>query len=310
MIKIFAQAFFFIFFIFFIFNFSFLKGIETKIIAIVNNEPITSYELKNKILTKLILSNQIINQEIINQSKNAAIKSLINVKLKKFEIEKYKIKPDLNNINSHLNKISLNNIEALKQKFIDNSIDYQIFLNEVKVELSWQQLIYSIYNNKVKIDENLINNELQELIKNRKKQNEYKLSEIEIEITEENKDKAVNEVMKEIDSIGFEKTARKLSISSTALNNGNLGWVNSISLSKQMSDILSKMKINEISKPIATLNNVLFFKITDKRSVSANNLNIDDLKKNLINNKTNELFKLYSNNHLSKIRSTSFIKFR
>jgi peptidyl-prolyl cis-trans isomerase SurA len=307
MIKIFAQVFFFIFFVF---NFSFLKGIENKIIAIVNNEPITSYELKNKILTKLILSNQIINQEIINQSKNAAIKSLINVKLKKFEIEKYKIKPDLNNINSHLNKISLNNIEALKQKFIDNSIDYQIFLNEVKVELSWQQLIYSIYNNKVKIDENLINNELQELIKNRKKQNEYKLSEIEIEITEENKDKAVNEVMKEIDSIGFEKTARKLSISSTALNNGNLGWVNSISLSKQMSDILSKMKINEISKPIATLNNVLFFKITDKRSVSANNLNIDDLKKNLINNKTNELFKLYSNNHLSKIRSTSFIKFR
>ena len=307
MIKIFAQVFFFIFFVF---NFSFLKGIENKIIAIVNNEPITSYELKNKILTKLILSNQIINQEIIDQSKNAAIKSLINVKLKKFEIDKYKIKPDLNNINSHLNKISLNNIEALKQKFTDNSIDYQIFLNEVKVELAWQQLIYSRYKNKVKIDENLINNELQELIKNRKKQNEYKLSEIEIEITDENKDKAVNEVMKEIDSIGFEKTARKLSISSTAINNGNLGWVNSISLSKQMNDILSKMKINEISKPIATLNNVLFFKITDKRSVSANNLNIDDLKKNLINNKTNELFKLYSNNHLSKIRSTSFIKFR
>ena len=307
MIKIFAQVFFFIFFVF---NFSFLKGIENKIIAIVNNEPITSYELKNKILTKLILSNQIINQEIIDQSKNAAIKSLINVKLKKFEIDKYKIKADLNNINSHLNKISLNNIEALKQKFTDNSIDYQIFLNEVKVELAWQQLIYSRYKNKVKIDENLINNELQELIKNRKKQNEYKLSEIEIEITDENKDKAVNEVMKEIDSIGFEKTARKLSISSTAINNGNLGWVNSISLSKQMNDILSKMKINEISKPIATLNNVLFFKITDKRSVSANNLNINDLKKNLIDNKTNELFKLYSNNHLSKIRSSSFIKFR
>ena len=307
MIKIFAQVFFFIFFVF---NFSFLKGIENKIIAIVNNEPITSYELKNKILTKLILSNQIINQEIIDQSKNAAIKSLINVKLKKFEIDKYKIKPDLNNINSHLNKISLNNIEALKQKFTDNSIDYQIFLNEVKVELAWQQLIYSRYKNKVKIDENLINNELQELIKNRKKQNEYKLSEIEIEITDENKDKAVNEVMKEIDSIGFEKTARKLSISSTAINNGNLGWINSKSLSKRMSDILNKMKINEISQPITSLNNVLFLKITDKRSVKTNNLNIDDLKKNLINNKTNELFKLYSNNYLSKIRSNSFIKFK
>ena len=295
MIKIFAQVFFFIFFVF---NFSFLKGIENKIIAIVNNEPITSYELKNKILTKLILSNQIINQEIIDQSKNAAIKSLINVKLKKFEIDKYKIKPDLNNINSHLNKISLNNIEALKQKFTDNSIDYQIFLDELEVEFAWQQLIYLRYNKKVKIDENLINNELQELIKNGKEQNEYKLSEIEIEITEENKDKVVNDVMKEINSIGFENTARKLSISSTAMNNGNLGWINSKSLSKQMSDILIKMKINEISKPIRKLNNVLFFKITDKRIVKGNNLNINDIKKNLINNKTNELFKLYSNNHI------------
>ena len=118
-------------------------------------------------------------------------------------------------------------MKRLKQKFTDNSIDYQIFLNELEVELAWQKLIYSRYNNKVKIDENLINNELQELIKNGKKQNEYKLSEIEIEITEENKDKAVNEVMKEINSIGFENTARKLSISSTAINNGNLGWVNS-----------------------------------------------------------------------------------
>ncbi|MDC1130291.1 peptidylprolyl isomerase [Pelagibacteraceae bacterium] len=307
---IFKQLIQIFFFVFFILNSNILKGIENKIIAMVNNEPITSYELKNKILTKLILSDQIVNQEIIDQSKIAAIKSLINVKLKKFEIEKYKIKPDLNNINSHLNKISSNNIEALKKKFTDNSIDYQIFLNEIKVELAWQQLIYSKYNKKVKIDEKLVNNELQELIKNGKKQNEYKLSEIEIEITEENKDIAVNEVMKQIDSIGFEKTARKLSISPTAMDNGNLGWVNSESLSKQMSDILNQMKINEISKPIIKLNNVLFFKITDKRSFKANNLNIDELKKNLINNKTNELFKLYSNNHLSKIRNNAFIKFR
>jgi len=307
MIKIFAQIFFFIFFVF---NFSFLKGIENKIIATVNNEPITSYELKNKILTTLILSGQTINQEIIDQSKNAAIKSLINVKLKKIEIEKYKIKPDLNNINSHLNKISLNNIEALKQKFTDNSIDYQIFLNEIEIELAWQQLIYSTYSKKVKIDENLINNELQELIKKGKKQNEYKLSEIEIEITNENKDIVINEVLKEIDTIGFEKTANKLSISTTAINDGNLGWVNSKSLSKQMSNILNKMKINEISKPIIKLNSVLFFKITDKRSFKTNNQNKDDLKKNIINNKTNELFKLYSNNHLSKIKNSSFIKFK
>tara|TARA_Y100000389_G_scaffold45883_1_gene40757 strand:- start:2565 stop:3491 length:927 start_codon:yes stop_codon:yes gene_type:complete len=305
--KILAQV---LFLFFFIFNFSFLKGIETKIVVMVNNEPVTSYELKNKILTTLILSNQVINQEIIDQSKNAAINSLINMKLKKFEIEKYKIKPDLNNINSYLKKISSNDIGSLKKKFIDNSIDYQIFLNEIEVELAWQKLIYTRYSKKVKIEDNLINNELQKLLNKKEKQSEYKLSEIQIEITEKNKDIIINQVMKDIDTIGFEKTAKKLSMTSTAINNGNLGWINSKSLSKQMIDILGKMKINEVSKPIIKLNNVMFLKITDKRSVEINSQNIDDLKKNIINNKTNELFKLYSNNHLSKIKSSSFIKFR
>tara|TARA_Y100000389_G_scaffold134328_1_gene131773 strand:- start:1742 stop:2596 length:855 start_codon:yes stop_codon:yes gene_type:complete len=283
---------------------------ENKIIAMVNNEPITSYELKNKIITTLILSNQIINQEIINQSKNAAMKSLINVKLKKFEVEKYKIKPSSDKINSYLKKVSPNDKESLEKKFLNNSIDYQIFVNEVKVELAWQELIYSKYKNKVKIDDNVINKELEDLKKKGENQLEYKLSEIEIETTKENKKNNINKTMKEIDTIGFEKTARKLSVSSTAIDGGNMGWVNSKSLSKQMNDVLSKMKINEISTPITKLNNILFFKITDKRNFKSNIKNIDDLKKNIINNKANELFKLYSNNYLSKLRNNSFIKFK
>ena len=299
-----------IFFSFFLLNFNLLKGMENKIIAMVNNEPITSYELKNKIITTLILSNQIINQEIINQSKNAAMKSLINVKLKKFEVEKYKIKPSSDKINSYLKKVSPNDKESLEKKFLNNSIDYQIFVNEVKVELAWQELIYSKYKNKVKIDDNVINNELEDLKKKGENQLEYKLSEIEIETTKENNKNNINKTMKEIDTIGFEKTARKLSVSSTAIDGGNMGWVNSKSLSKQMNDVLSKMKINEISTPITKLNNILFFKITDKRNFKSNIKNIDDLKKNIINNKANELFKLYSNNYLSKLRSNSFIKFK
>ena len=77
-----------------------------------------------------------------------------------------------------------------------------------------------------------------------------------------------------------------------------------------MSDILIKMKINEISQPVTKLNIVSFFKITEKRSYKIDNKNIDELKKSLINKKTNELFKLYSNNYLSKIKNSSFIKFR
>ena len=298
------------FYILFFFNLSFVEAIETKIIAMVNNEPITTYELKNKIITNLILSNQNINQEIIDKSKNAAMNSLINIKLKKNEIKKYKIEARQTNIDSYLKRIASNDIESFKEKFINNSIDYQIFLDEIKIELSWQKLIYSKYSDKVKIDDNLIKNELDQLLREQNNQNEYKLSEIEIEITKENKQNKINQVLEEIDTFGFAETARKLSVSSTAIDNGNLGWVNEKSLSKQMNEVLKKMKINEISEPVTKLNIVSFFKIIDKRSFKIDSTNIDKLKKVLIDQKTNELFKLYSNNYLSKIKNSSFIKIR
>ena len=156
----------------------------------------------------------------------------------------------------------------------------------------------------------MIKNELDQLFRKENNQNEYKLSEIEIEITKENKQNKINQVLEEINTFGFAETARKLSISSTAIDNGNLGWVNEKSLSKQMNEVLTKMKINEISVPVTKLNIVSFFKIIDKRIFKIDNKNKDALKKDLINQKTNELFKLYSNNHLSKIKNSSFIKFR
>ena len=68
--------------------FSFLnKSVNAKfknnIIVKIENEIITNFEIKNKILSTLILSNQEINQKNINSIKGKALDSLIQLKLKK-----------------------------------------------------------------------------------------------------------------------------------------------------------------------------------------------------------------------------------
>ena len=50
-----------------------LAQIQNKIILKVENEIITSYELKNKILTTLFLSNQEINQSNIDKLKKKSV---------------------------------------------------------------------------------------------------------------------------------------------------------------------------------------------------------------------------------------------
>ena len=89
MIKYRFELIFFLSFYFFLF--SNLFGVENKIIAKVNNEIITSYDLKNKIKTTLILSNEIINQDNIDRTKKLILKSLIDLKVKKDELKKYEM---------------------------------------------------------------------------------------------------------------------------------------------------------------------------------------------------------------------------
>ena len=302
----------FIFFILFL-NFKILYGNENKILVTVNSEPITSYELKNKILTQLILSNQEINQKKIDDSKSSAINFLINLKIKKNEIEKNKIEIDEVSFNQTLKNLSNNDVFLFKKKFNDNSIDYDLFLEEIKIELGWQKLIYSLFRDNVKVDDSEVKAELDQIKIKEKDTVEYQLLEIELDVKDDDfvmENKKIKLVMSDIQSIGFEAAAKKHSISSTAINNGDLGWINANLLSNQIIEELKTLEINQISKPLKRLDSILILKIKDKRKLKFNGKNLDQVKKQIINQKTNELFKLYSNNHLSKLKNNSFIKFK
>ena len=309
MIKILFKIFLYIF-IFNSFNQS-IASINNKIIVIVENKIISSYELKNKIKTILFLNGQDLNQDNINKTKSFALNALINNKLKESELSRYKIEVDEKNLNNKLNQVASNDLMQLKQNFKINNLNFDLYKNELKTELKWQKLIYLIYNKKVEINEKQIDKELNEILKKRTLIEEVNLSEIEILIDNNSSDKEkISNLFKEINRIGFGQTAKKLSISSTSSNNGNLGWISSKALSKKNYEILSKLKVGEISRPIRNVNSILVYKILDRRNIKSENFQKDDLKNNLITLKKNELFNLYSNSHLSKIKNTSSIIYK
>ena len=62
------------------------------------------------------------------------------------------IKKDEGRINSYLKSISGNNIQNFKNKFFENNLDFELFLDEVDTEIRWQQLIYTLYGKKIDIN--------------------------------------------------------------------------------------------------------------------------------------------------------------
>ncbi|MBL6785898.1 MAG: peptidylprolyl isomerase [Candidatus Pelagibacter bacterium] len=299
------------FFLVFFLDFSELVGLENKIIIKVNNKIITSYELKNKILSTLFLSNEELNQENINKTKALVARSLIDLKLKENEVEKYKIEISENEVFLNLNSIANKNLENLKTKFKNNNIDFEVYKNNLKTELSWRKLIFFLYNKKIELNESEIDLELKKILKDNKNNFEFELSELQISFKDQNdKNKIKDLINKEINEKGFENTVLKYSESLSKNSQGNLGWVNAKSLSKKIFDEIKDLQINETSDPIVTGNTLLFLKINAKREVNLNNENYDVLKKKIIESKKNQLFSMYSNSHLSKIRNQSKVEYK
>ena len=131
--------------------------IQEKIIAQVENEVITTYDMENEIRTLLVLSDKEITQENINKIKQTALNNLINLKLKEIEVNKFKVQLQKNAITNYLINISSNDISSLKNKFLQNSINYDIYIKKIENELKWQSLIYSKYRKNVRINNEEIN---------------------------------------------------------------------------------------------------------------------------------------------------------
>ena len=103
------------------------------------------------------------------------------------------------------------------KKFADNGLNFNLYLDEVKTQFKWQKFIYKKYSNEISIDENIIENEIEKIIKNQSDLEEYRLSEIEILVeSEKNYKETVRNILEQINKNGFEITASRFSIASSA----------------------------------------------------------------------------------------------
>ena len=297
----------FFFFIIFFANLNFTLNAKeiTKIVVKIENEIITNYDIKSEILATLILTKKEINQKNIDDLKQNALENLIQNRLKKIELKNYNFTRNDSKINQYLNSISSNNIQNIKSLFQENGIDYKSFVDNIDIELKWRNLIFNNFSKKIEINLNDIDREVKKILLNNENLISYNLSEIEIKKSEEK----IIQVLNELKNTNFEDAVIKLSISSTSKNKGELGWVNSNLLSQEISETLEAMKIGEVSKPINRQDTVLFLKLNDKKIIENSKIDIDNLKSELINQKKNELFSLYSNSLLSKLRNTKFIEY-
>ena len=279
-------------------------SIENKILVKIENQIITSLDVKNEYKYLIALNPNLKNskeEDILKLSK----RSIINERIKKIEIEKNFNNPQIPEefldkiLQNVYVKIGIENINDFKKYLAFNDIEFENVKNKLEIEALWNELILIKFSSKVKIDEKNLRKKIQE---NNKSTKSYLLSEISFEISNLNElDSKFKEISDLIKNKGFDFAALKYSISSTSGIGGRLDWINENSLNKKIKDEIKNLKINDFTKPISISGGFLILKINDIKSTQIK-VNMEDELKKLTKFEKNFQLNQYSKIYFNKVK--------
>jgi len=281
------------------------KSIETKIVHKIQNEIITSIDIKKEFRYLVALNNSLkkLEKEKILTISN---ESLIREKVKKIEILKNFKEIEINNeyliflLKNVYLKLNLKSLKEFELYLKDFDLTIEEVKRKITIDALWNEVIIKKYASQVTINKEQIKKNLSQNKNIQSK--EYRLSEIifEVENKEEIKE-SYKEIIKSIAEIGFENSASIYSFSESAKIGGDIGWINENSLNNKIKKKIYNLKIGEISKPIILSNGILMLKIINIK-YSDNDIDLETKFKNAINYERNRQLRQYSKIYYNKIK--------
>ncbi len=275
---------------------------ENKIIYKINNEIITSFDIKKE-FRYLNLINPKINNLEKNEIFEISKSSIIREKIKKIEILKHMEKIMIDNnytdkiIKDTYSKIGLNNIKEFENTLFSIDMSLDEFKEKLAIEALWNQLVYEKYKSKVKIDVN----QLKQEISSKKIQKVFNLSEIVFSVEKSQDFSSKLDLIKnDIQNKGFENAALIHSVSETKTMGGELGWVNENSISEDLKNKIKNLQVGFYSEPIIIHGGFLIIKLNEIKKETVP-LNTEEELEKLIQVKTNQQLNRFSSIYFKKI---------
>jgi len=286
--------------------------IKDALFMTIGNKPITQSDIVDEIKIILILNNESYSDEKRDQLHELAVRSTIKRTIKNIELERNNFfKFNEEDLQKELTRLASNlfmDVNTLKNLCESNELDFSKIEDQIKTELYWNSLIFEIYKHNLNINQEEIEDRLR-LNQNKNEIEEYLISEIVISKVENDKiDLEIQELKNKIEIEGFEKVARELSISESALKGGDLGWINENIISDEIKSAITDTQIESLSSPIILDNGILIFKVRDKRKINQN-VSLEEIKNELINAEKSKILNMHSMSHYDKVRRTISINF-
>ena len=235
------------------------KTDSDSIIATVNDESISDYELRQRVALYLALNgiNQQLTAEQRTRIRGQILEQLQSEKLELQEAVKKKITVSPVEVDKRLNSMMEDyhfTIQQLRQNLTNAGASEDALRAQITASIAWQKTVQDEYGDDVIVNEPMVDAELSRYADGANKPH-YHVMEIFLPVDNPEQNDKVKKDAEEVErqlhqGSNFRVVARQFSQHPTAATGGDMGWVNSGQLAPELDVALSKMDIGAVSDPI------------------------------------------------------------
>jgi peptidyl-prolyl cis-trans isomerase SurA len=243
-----------------------------EIVAKVNGQPITNYDVAQRVNFLVAVTNIKLNESNRQRIETDALQMLIDEKLKLAAAQE--IDPNIASrslamardlIDSSFQKNDKNGFEVLRELKLDTASIQQKFVTD----LAWASFIQAKFSNKLGDVDAKIDAELARMLEDATKP-QIRVSELVL-VPEPSRPlqdtlRLANEIVSAVtQGANFNAIAQQYSVAGSAQNGGRLGWLSTSQLPQNISDALAKIDVGAVTPPIQQDGAILLFQKNGER---------------------------------------------
>ncbi len=265
-------------------------AVGENIAAVVNDRIVTYYDVQER--TKIVIRSTNITDTQQNRQRlgTQILRKLVDETLQIEEAERRNIAVSENDLQAAFEQIERQAQIApgsLESFLSAQDIDFTVFTEKTRAEVAWAKLVNIRLRPQVQISDEEIKDSL-ELLKSNAGKVEYRISEIFLQVDQPSeRDKITQQALRLqqriSDQRNFAAAAQQFSSGVTAVQGGNVGWVQPGQMDLEIDRELANIAVGTASAPIATTDGVyLIFMHAQRKILSSDPLETSVTLKQII----------------------------
>ncbi|MFT4075552.1 MAG: peptidylprolyl isomerase [Asticcacaulis sp.] len=247
------------------------------IIVSVNNDMITSYDLKQRMLLLIVTSGVQVTQENYAAFQQQALNSLIDERLQQQEMDHWKVKVSDSDVDDEITRMAAqSNLKSdqLLSELKRVGVEPATLRAQISAESGWSQLVGGRYHANANVGSAQVDSLMDKVIADGQKP-QYLVAEIYIDNaaagSPANALQGAKQLREQIaDKVApFQAVARQFSNAPSAANGGDAGWLVSGNIEPSVESVLTSLKTGEMSEPIPTKDGVYIYLLRQKTDGNA-----------------------------------------